>query len=555
MTIQPPDWAELVPEVTLRPQQIDALDQIWRAFYVDQKRVVLLEAPTGVGKSIIQLALCRDTYQRSLGSSYIVTPQRALQDQLRSWDGLQVMKGKGSYECNLVSGSAATAPCNRSGSVREAHPDECSSSRCPYYSALDRAMNSPVVVHNYASLMAQAHIGRHFGPRDLLCMDEGHTAADWVRNYMSSDFTPEDLRALTDEEPPRQLKYFVPWLRWVLSMMDSVPKNVPDNLASTLAKLMAHRSAFGIMSEQDLVTEWEASRTGAATDKSYEAFAKARLMDSGMVPWATQWNDPTKWHPEGWWSTVPLRVAPMAGSLTNLGGRVLIITATVLNKPLMAAELGLKKFDPHLVSIDSAFDPANRPIVKDYAGSMSFKSRKSTMPKMIEKLARIAMRHGNEQGIVHTVSHFLAKDIVNGLRVSLPGRVVEQLPSGAGRDAKIQEFLSGAMGPSAILVGPSMMEGIDGKDDSCRWQAMCKAPWPHMKDPVVDYILNSGKSPVERKWGQSWYSWKAAQQTVQGIGRVCRTPTDFGVTYLLDSGFDRILKSGYIPQYVLDAVK
>lgn len=97
------------------------------------------------------------------------------------------------------------------------------------------------------------------------------------------------------------------------------------------------------------------------------------------------------------------------------------------------------------------------------------------------------------------------------------------------------------------------MEGIDGAGDSCRWQAMCKVPWPHMKDPVVTRLMES-VDPTTKKWANAWYTWKAAQQTVQGMGRVCRSDDDYGVTYLLDSGFKRMLDSGFVPRYVLDAV-
>jgi len=52
--MNPDDWQGLIPEMGLRPVQFDALARIWAA-YEDGAEVVLLEAPTGVGKSIIQL--------------------------------------------------------------------------------------------------------------------------------------------------------------------------------------------------------------------------------------------------------------------------------------------------------------------------------------------------------------------------------------------------------------------------------------------------------------------------------------------------------------------
>jgi Rad3-related DNA helicase len=61
--------------------------------------------------------------------------------------------------------------------------------------------------------------------------------------------------------------------------------------------------------------------------------------------------------------------------------------------------------------------------------------------------------------------------------------------------------------------------------------------------------------PIHRAWGARWYAWKTAQISVQGFGRICRDYDDFGVTYLLDGGFEDVLRSGYLPDYVLEAVR
>jgi Rad3-related DNA helicase len=548
-TVEEPDWDALVPEVTLRPQQYEALSLIWRAFYADEARVVILEAPTGVGKSIIQLALCRYEWSR-MSRSYIVTPQRVLQDQMRGWDGLRVMKGKGSYECPLMQGTYAnTAPCNITPDIREEHP-ECQVGTCPYFTALEAAKASPTVVHNYASLMAQSHIGRHFTTRGLLCLDEGHTAVGWIRNYLSCEFEPVDLVSLTDERPPRNPRYFMPWLRWVLMRMDEdeeLPPGLTDRMKINLMKMYSHRAGFGIVSEGILRHRFREDPKGRP---SFESFAKNELIESATVPWTTLWIEPDQWHPDGQWSTIPLKVAPMSGCLTNLGTRVLIVTATSLDMRLMSLELGLKDLEPVEVTLSSAFPAESRPIRKRFVGKMSYRYRRATMPKLIAELVKIASRHASEPGMIHTVSHALSWDVSEALRAALGGRIVERLPRGGEREAVIHAFLSGALGPNAILVGPSLMEGVDGAGGSCRWQAMCKVPYPHMKDPVVEFLMGT----LPKRWSNAWYSWKTAQQTVQGIGRVCRSTDDFGVTYLLDSGFSRIIGGGYVPDYVREAI-
>lgn len=511
------NWNDYLPETGLRPAQTEALDGVWEAFERGAE-VVMLEAPTGVGKSIIELVIARRMLAEGMGQSFIVTPQRALQNDFLKWSDVAVMKGRGSYQCALLDDgtSAAQAPCTTDQSVRE-NELCCSNSKCPFYSALGRAVGNSITIHNYASLLAQSYMVQHFSRRYLLAMDEGHTAAGWVRNFATFEFRPDQLAELGGPGPTAKPKNVMTWFLETVGDMDVVPQGLSDELKMSMLRAMAFRSLLPSSSDAPSEIPWTANSDGRGT-----------------------------------WSILPLKVSKLSRILTTMGERKLIVTATVLDTRLMVAELGLAQSKHELIRINSAFPVENRPIVKRYAGAMTTRNRRQTFPKMIDALLKIAESHAREPGLVHTVSHLLSADIVKEIRPKLFGRTVEMLPQGGDRDAVISAFLRGALGPNAILVGPGMLEGIDGKDDSCRWQAMAKVPFPNMGDPVVSaQMASTGQA---KKWADAWYSWKTAQQAVQGFGRVVRGPTDHGVTYLLDSSFDRVLASGFIPRYVLDAV-
>lgn len=546
-----PNWNELVPEFVLRHQQTDALNRIHQAMFVDDMDVVLLEAPTGVGKSIIELALCR--FFQSFGqSSFIVTPQKVLQDQLARLPNVRPMKGRGSYSCALIPElTAVQAPCLKNASVRESNP-ECSDTRCPYFKALTEAKAAPIVAHNYASLIAQTHIGGHFGTRGLLCLDEGHTAADWVRGYMSLELTTDDLATITTSDPPDDPSEFMGWFRAVMSDIQEIPDGVPERIVSTIMRVLSHRSVYGVPDGLREIHLDEMSSCTPEDRQGYLEWAQERLSkpEVAIVPWHCA-SEPVEKGGTKYVCT-PIRVAPMANVLTGLGGKVLVVTATILDPDLLLRELGLSSRSNATVVIESAFDPTHRPIRKKYVGSMSYNSARDTFPKLVDELCRIAAFHTNEAGIIHTVSHALAYDVARALRERVSGRQLMQMPR-EGRDGVIEKFLSGGYGPNAILIGPGLMEGIDAKDDSARWQAMCKVPWLHRKDPVVSWFLDD-PNPRAKRNGERWYTWKTAQTCVQGIGRVCRTPSDFGVTYLLDSGFDKVLRSDFVPSYVIQAI-
>lgn len=550
-----PDWHALCPEYSLRPQQLDALRRLYTALYVDDNDVAVLEAPTGVGKSIIELAMCR--YAQSLGgTSFIVTPQKTLQDQLGKLPGLKVMKGKSSYHCALVPElTAASAPCVGNSGIREEHR-ECADDVCPYFNALADAKASPVVVHNYASLIAQTHIGNHFQPRDIICLDEGHTAANWIRSYMSIEITKADLATITTLQPPDNIDMFMGWFRMVMSNVDSVPDGVPERVVSLIMRVLSHPSVYGVPDGEKLRTQWTEEFADDPPERrmSFMAWATRELArgEDALVPWATE-SEP---HDTGGtkYTCIPIKVAPMANVLTAMGRKIIIVTATALDPKMLLAELGLKN-KPHVfVSLDSAFHPDIRPIVKRYAGSMSYASARDTFPKMCQELYSIVSAHPDEAGIVHTVSHALAYDVAREVKLMVTSpRTVVQMPR-EGRDGIIEKFMTGGFGPNAILVGPGLMEGIDAKYGAARWQALCKVPWPHRKDPVVSYWLDD-PDPAMKRVGDRWYTWKTVQQCVQGIGRVCRADDDFGITYLLDSGFEKILNSNLVPDYIRDAIR
>jgi hypothetical protein len=72
-----------------------------------------------------------------------------------------------------------------------------------------------------------------------------------------------------------------------------------------------------------------------------------------------------------------------------------------------------------------------------------------------------------------------------------------------------------------------MEEALDLEGDLCRWQVLCKAPYPNTRDSRVAQRLEDGR------WG--WYYRAALRTVIQACGRVVRSPEDYGATYLADS--------------------
>ena len=82
-----------------------------------------------------------------------------------------------------------------------------------------------------------------------------------------------------------------------------------------------------------------------------------------------------------------------------------------------------------------------------------------------------------------------------------------------------------------MLVASGMYEGLDLVDDTARWQVVSKIPWPSLADPAMKWRANEDPD---------FYNWETLRQVIQACGRVCRGPDDYGVTYILDSTWNRL---------------
>jgi Rad3-related DNA helicase len=77
-----------------------------------------------------------------------------------------------------------------------------------------------------------------------------------------------------------------------------------------------------------------------------------------------------------------------------------------------------------------------------------------------------------------------------------------------------------------------MTEGVDLKDDSSRFQIICKVPFPYLGDKLIKKRMN--KFP-------GWYNLQTAKTIVQSAGRSVRNDRDHASTYILDLDFERFI--------------
>jgi len=76
-----------------------------------------------------------------------------------------------------------------------------------------------------------------------------------------------------------------------------------------------------------------------------------------------------------------------------------------------------------------------------------------------------------------------------------------------------------------VLIGPSLLEGLDLKDEWSRFQIFAKVPYLSLGDRFVKAKLAINPT---------WYQWKCIIGLLQGVGRSIRSEKDWAITYILD---------------------
>jgi len=216
--------------------------------------------------------------------------------------------------------------------------------------------------------------------------------------------------------------------------------------------------------------------------------------------------------------------------------KLLLMSATI-NKPDVV-DLGLNNRRVGIIEVPSDIPPERRPFIYKPQGSMSHTNWPTTIDSVIGFMKQ-AHNFYKGRGFIHTT--YALKD-------QLLERVPEHVVVGHGYHNKM-ELLNKWMysDDRRTFIGCGLTTGLNLKGDSFKWQAITKCPFPDLGDIAV---------AAKAKNNPEWYAWETIKQIVQAYGRICRSPDDHGVTYMLDSDFER-LYTGYnelFPQWFKDAV-
>ena len=593
------DFLDNFPLPEIRPKQREVLQEICDAFNASY-RFIVLEAPTGFGKSPVAVCVAK-----TLGSSYLCSATKELQTQYTNdFPYFMSIKGMNEFLClvkedfnrdknyrcpecgsNVTFGecphtSASYGPCRSEPGFKSITGDP----GCRYkprqmdYEVTNAGTDNEIITYT-GNIENQVKSNRypwlHFrslkNPRSYFSPCEyfdqrnrGMIACHTILNYSNFQIF---LRISQKSRDPNK---FLPSRELlVLDEGHLIEKEVVDFVEipisrSALSRFVRNTKPLERFTEthgylDDIKTVWlpflDNLYTQLASDIPYIKSSERRLE-------AKEYLDNLNWkrkaiseNPNNWVVTEidiqkhkvkfkPLDVSAFCQSLLHKCERTLMMSATILDVDTFCRYIGLPREQVKFIQADSDFPVEHRPIralnvqYLNYAAIHNEKVQKD----LVRVIDIIMNNFSSQKGIIHTTSYDQVRFIQRFLSTENKKRLIATDPK-IKRELIVSDHFSNDR--PTVLISPSMRLGLDLKDDRSRFQIIVKIPYPSKGDRWTD---------VKRDRDSAWYNWQTALALVQAYGRSVRSKDDWAYTFILDSAFDSFICRNKLPTWFTEAI-
>lgn len=522
-----------LPHQDWRTNQYEALQ-----WCQSQNGCVLLEAPTGSGKTALAAALAYDKSVVSLVKTKNL--QRENYGETYSFD---VLYGRANYPCihpHGISLSASECLHNEQGMRKCPY-----ASSCPYLIQKAICQGSSMISLNYSYWMS-AHWPRGNPPQILVC-DEADELPEVVLDFASCTITQKQLvewglpplPIITGHEsllnPIDPVFEAIDWLEESRDILLDAWKKLKDTKGNRDIQKLRQCEQLGMKIRSTL----DAIQTNSM-DWYIRSGPVARVLGRGKVA-------------PGFVAR-PLTARFHWNKYFSVSETVLMMSATIGKPEPLARELGIDEFSFNLVP--SQWPAEMRPIIiPESTPRLGRKAPDSAYELQADLAAELIHdRPSDWFGIVLVTSKYEARQVTERLYSRGLEDRVWILPEkqggqwlGTEKQTKLWSMRKSQV-PGSILVSWNHWRGYDGLDEKI---CLCmKTPYPPMGTP--------GSYENERmRYDGKLYHWRTANLLAQGTGRTRRGREedygpDNGLVAVLDGNWSRVKK--YLPDSFLEAV-
>ena len=528
--------AHFPPGHTPRPEQTRLLqalgDALWEAEAdPGAPRLFAVEAPPGVGKSHIAMAVARWS-----GSAYLLTSQKLLQDQYEREFGreVQIVKGRDNYLCERY--PSARVPTSQ-GRCRRPRGPSCG---CPYVRARAAAFAGAVFCTNTAYFLTlRQWSGEPLPRRRVLIVDEAHTLEAQLTRALTVAFSAVQMREWFGGPLPR------------LATADDYAPLLEDHLARLDARRALVEHALELLhppGTPEEVLQLSPSPDEARLLDEREMLTTAvggvrQFVNAPDREWTLRYPDRV----DATLELVPLTAGQAAGALLLEAADAVVLSSAYLGpRGVLAEALGVPEEGIRAFASGSPFALEQRPIVYRPVGRLSRATQPVLEPALATAIAAILAEHPAEKGLIHVTAYAMARRLLELLAEIAPRETRRLVFVAPGMDKTEALEQHRASAHPTVLVSPALREGVDLPDEFLRFQIVAKLPYPDLSDPWT---------AARQQRDARWYAVETAKALVQSYGRACRHAEDRGVTYVLDGQLERYL--GYnrvlLPEWFLEA--
>lgn len=522
----------------IREEQRQAIEFALDAYLVQNKQFVVLEMGTGCGKSATGVTIARylaaNPHPELLppdspdgGGAYVLTTQKVLQEQYvgdfgpGKKDLLRSIKSSSNFDClhytDQKCGESRRILSKLAKQLAGTEFFKTCQTRCPYKIAKQEFMDSPISITNFSYFLAETMYAKKIEPRGLLIVDECHNIESELGKFIevtfSEKFAKDVLKCkspvLKGDDDARAQQAF-DWIK--KSYQPTLTKHIKRLEKALESRFNSGMAGFGEYSKQYDMLDKHVCKVN-------------RFISTFNVSnWVMNVVEPPAGKRAGRrFEFKPIDVSSYGyDMLYKFGGRVLMMSATVVDKDVFCRTVGLNPVDVAFLRIPSPFPVENRPIHVLNVGKMSMDNIQATLPKMAEVVKFLLEQHASDKGIIHCVNYKVAQYLFENVKSD---RLV--IHNSENRDQVLKDHIGGPR--PTVLLSPSMMEGVDLADNASRFQILCKVPFPYLGDKVVK--KRKSRDP-------QWYPFQTVKSVIQAMGRSVRNDTDHAVSYILDEDWD-----------------
>lgn len=521
------------PFDTYNVGQREAIISALESILIGNKHTII-EAPTGIGKSIIAYVIGKVLYELKKYRLTITTGTNGLLAQYANdFSDLVDIKSKVHYSCPVLTGPYMSLGCRQTLGRNACNKN----ARCPYLIRRNEWSKSGFRVTN-TSFHIEAHgeiIEFDDVRADVVIIDECHELPQKLIDH--------NTIKLTDNLWGSFVKYDNVSVTRIIELIDDIglkgtvsafkiTSDEVEHIKGVMARIAETLNNLDGITKDSSSSEYEKTNADLALEEGKTILNYLNILTGA---------DDGEWIITEYEYAKRLFIKPVyARQVAEYGmfkkaNQFIHMSATVCGFDGYRSNLGIS--NSYLdIKVNNPIPKENRKVLFFNRLKVSGDYDKIMLGKIIDL---IISRHGDENGIIHSVSFKLADEIIANSKYK--DRMIK---SNDRND--IVEFLSDH-NSGKIIVSPSIYTGYDFKGDAARWAILPKVPYPYLGDPFVKLNLTRD---------QHWYGRETILKMVQSCGRIVRGVNDYGTNYIIDSNFLKLLQtSGYIfPEWFLESV-